>query len=441
MKSAAIAPAGVVCLLVGVSAGPAFGQLDCGYKSPEYWMQQLRDAVARGEIDDPLTRPMPVVQPGNPQHASGAPTCLTTDHIFQYEDTGGVLLTNFSNGQLFDLMVDASNDVMTAHGDNFDFVGFWVNFVPDHQIGSAFYLGIENTVTGLGQNLYENRASMGLAGVNIEGFVMMWRIDNRSWQPGTGPDADFVRTVLGQEFEHRWGMFLPDLLDGRRLQGDGVGCGRSAHWNWKVDGQGSGMEISDWVDVNPAVPAALDNSLNTDIGGVFSYPDLYVMGMVSPPELDDLPSEFRYMNDSDCSADYFGSITPITADQIIDAAGPRVPDSDNAQKDFRTAWVMIHQPGAPPVQGDLDKAVAILEQHMTDFNLGTLGRGTMNNQLFEFACGCVWDLDGDGSVGIVDFLDLLAQWGTDPGGPPDFDGDGDVGILDFLELLANWGPC
>ena len=53
---------------------------------------------------------------------------------------------------------------------------------------------------------------------------------------------------------------------------------------------------------------------------------------------------------------------------------------------------------------------------------------------------CPWDLDGYG-VGITDFLSLLAQWGTDPGGPPDFDGDGNVGITDFLELLANWGPC
>ena len=28
-----------------------------------------------------------------------------------------------------------------------------------------------------------------------------------------------------------------------------------------------------------------------------------------------------------------------------------------------------------------------------------------------------------------------------PGHPADFDGDGFVGITDFLELLANWGPC
>ena len=37
--------------------------------------------------------------------------------------------------------------------------------------------------------------------------------------------------------------------------------------------------------------------------------------------------------------------------------------------------------------------------------------------------------------------EVLAEWGSDPGGPPDFDGDGSVGINDFLELLANWGAC
>ncbi len=54
---------------------------------------------------------------------------------------------------------------------------------------------------------------------------------------------------------------------------------------------------------------------------------------------------------------------------------------------------------------------------------------------------CPWDLDENGSVDVVDFLGLLAAWGTDPGGPPDFDGSGSVGIVDFLALLANWGPC
>ncbi len=54
------------------------------------------------------------------------------------------------------------------------------------------------------------------------------------------------------------------------------------------------------------------------------------------------------------------------------------------------------------------------------------------------------DLDGDGVVGILDFLALLAVWGQCPDPcpplcPGDIDGDCNVGISDFLLLLANWG--
>jgi len=59
------------------------------------------------------------------------------------------------------------------------------------------------------------------------------------------------------------------------------------------------------------------------------------------------------------------------------------------------------------------------------------------------ALGNPADLDGDGTVGINDFLLLLAAWGPCPGPPDpcpaDLDGDGTVGITDFLDLLANWG--
>jgi hypothetical protein len=56
-------------------------------------------------------------------------------------------------------------------------------------------------------------------------------------------------------------------------------------------------------------------------------------------------------------------------------------------------------------------------------------------------CECPADLDGDGQVGVTDFLALLAEWGPNPGHPADLDGDGQVGVTDFLALLAAWGPC
>ena len=90
----------------------------------------------------------------------------------------------------------------------------------------------------------------------------------------------------------------------------------------------------------------------------------------------------------------------------------------------------------------------------TDIVLGEcdidIGFGTVTVQLQSVrfagqisidALTCPWDLDGDGTVGITDFLELLSQWGTSPVGPPDFDGDGVVGITDFLDLLSAWGPC
>ncbi len=56
------------------------------------------------------------------------------------------------------------------------------------------------------------------------------------------------------------------------------------------------------------------------------------------------------------------------------------------------------------------------------------------------AADCPWDCgDHDGNVGIIDFLELLAQWGLNDS--CDIDGSGAVDIGDYLDLLANWGPC
>ncbi len=53
------------------------------------------------------------------------------------------------------------------------------------------------------------------------------------------------------------------------------------------------------------------------------------------------------------------------------------------------------------------------------------------------------DLDGDGEVGILDFLALLAAWGScpvpcPPQCPADLDGTCSVGVVDMLILLSNW---
>ena len=53
------------------------------------------------------------------------------------------------------------------------------------------------------------------------------------------------------------------------------------------------------------------------------------------------------------------------------------------------------------------------------------------------------DVDGDGVVGVVDLLNLLAVWGPCPDDPDpcwaDLDRDGVVELADLVGLLENWG--
>jgi hypothetical protein len=69
--------------------------------------------------------------------------------------------------------------------------------------------------------------------------------------------------------------------------------------------------------------------------------------------------------------------------------------------------------------------------------------GDANGNGVPDECDVPGDLDGDGSVGITDFLTLLARWGPCPDPCPpaclgDVDDDCEVGVNDFLFLLAVW---
>lgn len=355
--------------------------LECGFRPAAEWMEELQAAYRGGEIPDPAGRIVPPVLRTVPPARGGPLLPLTHEDIFLFEDTNGLLLTDFSDGALFDLMIVAANSLLAVHGDNYDFVGYWLNFAPHHEIGAAFHLSFENDVMGIGAELYQLRQESGLGGDHIEGFVMMWNVNSAHWQAGSGPEADYTRLVLCHEFEHRFGVFLPDLTDGRRVQG---GCGYEFHWNLKVDGQGSAMDLSEWVGSSPA-SLVTSFGFNADIpGGAYSYTDLYLMGYVTPDEMDAGNSELRFMDNWNCLHPlYFGAVSHFSSDDIVDAAGPRIPDAASEDKHYRTGWIMIHRPGDAPDAAELDKAIGILEQNTADWSTSTLGRGTMDHSLEE----------------------------------------------------------
>jgi hypothetical protein len=149
------------------------------------------------------------------------------------------------------------------------------------------------------------------------------------------------------------------------------------------------------------------------------------------------------------AADYFLGETPLAqTEAVIDFVFPNttpnsftVFDTDTAQVIFDEAPDMAPWIGTGQITMTAQTEFTVWEDPpgIVNFSAGGGANWTVTYD-FTMLPPCP-DLDGDDNVGTADLLDLLAAWGTDPGGPPDFDGDGNVGTSDLLYLLSNWGPC
>lgn len=148
------------------------------------------------------------------------------------------------------------------------------------------------------------------------------------------------------------------------------------------------------------------------------------------------------------AADYSLGETPLAqTEAVIDFVFPNtmpnsftVFDTDTAQVLFDEDADMAPWTGTGQVTMTAQTEFAVFEDPpgIVNFSAGGAANWTVTYDFTVLPCA---DLDGDGNVGTADLLELLAAWGTDPGGPPDFDGDGNVGTSDLLYLLSSWGPC
>jgi hypothetical protein len=60
---------------------------------------------------------------------------------------------------------------------------------------------------------------------------------------------------------------------------------------------------------------------------------------------------------------------------------------------------------------------------------------------FGSKCDCDCKTPCDAQVGVLDFLELLAQWGGDGSCDCATPENDEVDVLDFLYMLSVWGPC
>ena len=287
------------------------------------------------------------------------------------------------------------------------------------------------------------------------------------WSNGLGATGDFILRNNGNDASNRAILasvgILPASVTGkvsRKVEvADLNGDGRVDLFVMKENNNGrptvlrnvtvnNTIEFIDWTSA-AAFPTG--NNLTGWNAAIFDTNgdgdlDIFIGGWAGEHLLEHVAS--TELIESELKNDVVPSIFNKNPAAIVGESGPTTPD------------VFIHNGLATDsfmsviVNGPDDYLVELLDG--ADVVLVTIDRGglgveeavqydpaimpaTLKVRITAQACANPFNVSGDCSVGITDFLDLLGAWGANPGHPADFDNDGFVGITDFFDLLGGWG--
>ncbi len=251
--------------------------------------------------------------------------------------------------------------------------------------------------------------------------------------------------TASHEVGHALGLFHDGLFGQSYHPGQGIG---PTSWG-PIMGAPFGKNLVQWSKGEYDGATNLQNDLLFILQYVPERPDVHADNLASATPFTECSSTLAGIIDERTDVDVFTFTTTagnVTMDAFPTNPGPNL---DIQMTLFNGAgveqfalnlpvdiWAAITFPlAAGTYYLEIDGVG--LSGSYTDY--GSLGQYTLTVEVP--GCGCVGDINGDGMVGIQDFLDLLAAWGPCGGCAADLDGDGVVGIQDFLDLLAAWGPC
>jgi hypothetical protein len=312
----------------------------------------------------------------------------------------GVIAEVFAVTQEIDL-AQAARIFYRTHPDAYDALVVFSDFSLDFDGAFAFANPIRNSIRGITSGarsgIYDYGADFGsrerLSVVINMGDIARYPVD---------PRQRFMRTynglsILAHEFGHRWLSYIdtptPSLLDSDR-----------AHWGFLHNALGSVMEGNQFED--------LGNGRFRTVAASFRYSplDQYIMGLraatevppwfvvTTPTILTPIPSDFPLECRSltglpgcrpHVGVQLSGTRRDVTIDEIVANAGPRTPSVEEAQKDFRVAFILVTRRGNAPRPVSVQILEPLIAQWPAFFNEIAEGRGTVNADLLYLPPGHV----------------------------------------------------
>ena len=105
-------------------------------------------------------------------------------------------------------------------------------------------------------------------------------------------------------------------------------------------------------------------------------------------------------------------------------------------------WLLSDDGGVTDVERVQCSSMAILDRLLADEEVAALG-GPDAAGIFlgPETPPCPEDVNGDGTIGVDDILQIIAEWGDCPGCLGDVDGNDVVDVNDLLAVISAWGDC
>ena len=312
-------------------------------------------------------------------------------------------------------VVYAAQKFYQTHDDAYDFLAFYNADSISAGSGVVAYelttrstgKGYGDTPTDLGQSFGSPRR---LQAVLNMGPVGQYPLNPNAQVPSRFPSGDTPLTLLGHETGHLF-LALVSVPNPYNPQ-DHPMLGRAqVHWAFTFNSAASFLEGNQIRDDGPGASPRF-----TTTGTVDQYAELdqYLMGYRAPEEVSPtfvvLGADQPESRAPQVGVGFGGIPMAVTANDIIQAAGRRTPDSTVAQRHYRMAIVLIVPAGSNLADGGtIQNAVAQVDRYRSEFEpfyvRATAGRAVMDTSIARSAGLSLAPAAGvvQGTTGIASF--------------------------------------
>lgn len=270
--------------------------------------------------------------------AVSAETLPTVPHAANVQDFGdicvvqndGTVVKTAPDGTQYVDFVRAYQLFRTLHGDDYDFVTFFVDTASGMPpvCGCSFWSGIYNDVTGIGLGPFNGRPGWGTS--RLQGFHFLNQGHFPSW-----------RYVMLQEFAHQFAAFARyrDPVTGATMTDHLLG-GVLGHWALNLDDDKSPMDYdtNNWVEL-PSGQFRRVN-LNSD-ERTYCNLDLYMMGLLGPREVGEFTLLRNVVPVAGSTTDFTATPVRLNIQNFIAQEGARTPNVAAAPKYWREAFIVL----------------------------------------------------------------------------------------------------